>query len=241
MVALPSALTPIPRDQRPDRHLTPEAVSFSTVSDRIFGLVRVVRERDLLTFEHSRRVAIYAQRLARALGLDRAQARQCALAGLLHDAGKVWMPQDILNKRGPLTSAEYAKIQAHALIGERLITSQDIPEFFAQATRSHHEAFDGRGYPDGLIGEAIPWGARLVAIADTFDVITSDRPYKVVASVATALAEIARGRGSQFDPLMVDTFVALAAAQPQFLALPRICAVEWNGARSAAYQIATGF
>ncbi len=180
---------------------------------RIFDLVFQVRQRDLLTYEHSRRVALYARRLARALGHDREEVQRFGLAGMLHDAGKTWILDDILNKKGPLNGAQYHDIRRHAEIGANLITAFDLPDFFRDAALSHHEAYDGSGYPDKLAGERIPYVARVLTVADVFDVITSDRPYSAAKTVAEALGDLERKVSAQFDPQVVAAFAALVRRQ----------------------------
>jgi putative two-component system response regulator len=232
----------VPQHERPDLHITPAEVSDLDERRRVLALLEAVRERDIVTFEHSRRVAIYAQRLARALGKTRSEATQYAMAGQIHDAGKSWINNDILKKTGELTEAEYHTIRAHVLIGERMAVAYDLPELLRQAARSHHEAFDGSGYPDGLSGTAIPEVARVVAVVDAFDVITTDRPYKEASDMAAALAEIERQMGYQFDPTIASTFITLARKAETFLVEPRLCVVGWRPSHLGAwYQIVTRF
>jgi putative nucleotidyltransferase with HDIG domain len=232
----------VPPGQRPDAHILPAHVSSLGERQRIFAIVATVRERDILTFEHSRRVAIYAQRLARRLGYSHPEAEHFALAGQLHDAGKSWITDAILKKSGGLDDDEYATVRAHTIIGERMAMAYDLPQFFTQAVRHHHENMDGSGYPDGLSGTAIPFVARLLAVVDAFDVITSERPYKDAATVEVACAEIARMAGHQFDPALAAAFIELANSHPKFVVPARICAVPWNPHQAGVwYQIATGF
>jgi HD-GYP domain-containing protein (c-di-GMP phosphodiesterase class II) len=236
------AFRSIPRHERPDNHILPAQVSELDDRQRIFAIVETVRQRDILTYEHSRRVAIYAQRLARRLGASRAEAERFALAGQIHDAGKSWIADTILNKTGALTDEEFDTIRAHTLIGERIADAYDLPEFFTQAARHHHENYDGSGYPDGLSGIAIPFVARVLAVADAFDVITSERPYKPAATLDDALAEIARMAGRQFDPALAAVFADLARAHEPFIVPARICAVPWYPQHAGAwYRIATEF
>jgi HD-GYP domain-containing protein (c-di-GMP phosphodiesterase class II) len=226
-------------DERLDSHLLPESVSGFSARERLFNVVQVVRERDILTFEHSRRVAIYARRLARALGHTGDDAQQYALLGLVHDAGKIMIGEAILNKCGALTPAEIDEIRQHATIGALLIAGYDLPEFFTPAVRHHHEAYNGSGYPKHLCGDAIPEAARLIAIVDAFDVITSARPYKVAeTSLTVALDTIAADAGRQFDPEMARVFVDVARQRPHFIVPARLCAVKTGTARD---QIATDF
>lgn len=232
----------VPHQERPDLDISPTEVSDFDERQRIFAVINSVRERDILTFEHSRRVAIYAQRLARALGMGRAEAARYALAGRLHDAGKSWIADTILNKTGELTPTEYDTIRAHVLIGERLAEAYDLPPLFGQAARSHHEAFDGSGYPDGLSGTEIPYVARVLAVVDAFDVMTSDRPYREATGIAVALAEMERGASHQFDPDIARTFIPLTKGDENFIVPARLCVVPLNRAPVGAwYQIATHF
>ena len=164
---------PIPHDQRPDLDILPADVSGQSERQRILAIYETVRERDILTAEHSRRVGIYAQRLARHMGRCRDEIVAFGLAGRIHDAGKSWMPNDILKKTGELSSVEADVIRDHTIIGERIAIAYDLPEFYLHAIRNHHEWFDGTGYPDKLCGANIPFVARLLAVVDAFDVITS--------------------------------------------------------------------
>ncbi len=244
MVAAVSFTGQAEHEQRIDSHLTPAEVSATSERDRLFALVNVIRERDVLTAEHSRRVATYAQRLARALGHDRAQAHDFGLLGLIHDVGKVWITDGILKKTGPLTQDEYRAIQQHAPSGGSIVSGYDLPAWLAQGVRHHHEAHDGSGYPDGLAGDAIPYAARIIAVVDAFDVITSDRPYKQAVAFDIALDAIARDAGTKLDPLIARSFVEMAAhwPQPHFVVPPRLCIVASRTNADAAWvQIATGF
>lgn len=241
-LASTSAFHSVPRHERPDSHILPAQVSNLDDRQRIFAIVETVRQRDILTYEHARRVAIYAQRLARRLGAARAEAERFALAGQIHDAGKSWIADAILKKTGTLNAEEFDIIRAHTIIGERIADAYDLPEFFTQAVRHHHENYDGSGYPDGLSGIAIPFVARVLAVADAFDVITSERPYKQAATMDDALAEITRMAGSQFDPALAGVFADLAREHERFVVPARICAVPWNPQHAGAwYQIATEF
>ena len=159
--------------------------------------------------------------LWRALGLDDNVARQVELGGHVHDIGKIGVREAILNKPGPLTDEEYEHIMLHPMVGWRILSPllQDAP-LALNIVRSHHERFDGRGIPDGLAGTAIPIEARIAAVADAFDAMTSGRPYRAERrySVDAALAELRRCRGTQFDPLVVDAF--LGAVDEGMLAIP---------------------
>lgn len=176
-----------------------------------------------MTYEHSRRVATYAQRLARYLGWSRRDARDLALAALVHDLGKTWIVNAILNKSEALSDEERRTMERHPIIGARILIGCDVDPFYVEAVLYHHESWDGRGYPTGLQGEEIPLSARLLKIADVYDVLTSQRPYNTPLSSAAARERILAGSGSSFDPVAVDAFVSLLDSHPHFTILPRIC------------------
>jgi putative two-component system response regulator len=160
---------------------------------------------------HQRRVGMTAGAIGAVLGLDEAELRDLRLAGPLHDVGKVALPLDLLTKRGRLTPLENETMKTHTTVGSRLLRGSGSPllDTAAAIARSHHERWDGLGYPDGLAGEAIPLAARLVAVADAFDVLTHDTPYQAAMGVEEAIAEIERLRGSAYDPAAVDAFATL--------------------------------
>jgi HD-GYP domain-containing protein (c-di-GMP phosphodiesterase class II) len=161
------------------------------------------------TLQHSRRVAGYSERIGRLLGLRAAELGPLKLGSLLHDIGKIAIPHNVLMKPGSLNEAEWIVMRLHPRIGWELMS--DFPELAAEAeiVYAHHERYDGRGYPRSLQGEEIPLGARIFAIADTFDAITSDRPYRKGRSSEQALAEIQRHARTQFDPRLVHEFVRI--------------------------------
>ena len=168
--------------------------------------------RDIGTEAHSRRVHGYALATAQAYGLPAGEMLHLAHGVLLHDIGKIGIPDAILLKPGPLTQAEWDIMRQHPDIGARLI--QDIP--FLQGAipivRHHHERWDGTGYPDHLRGEAIPLGARIFAVVDAFDAMTFDRPYSRAISFDEARAEIRRSAGGHFDPAVVEAFARIPDA-----------------------------
>ena len=179
---------------------------------RIDALVVRLERRDPLSSEHSRAVAAWCSRLARRLGLDRAEVTFATRCGLLHDVGKALTPPEVLNAPRALTDREWTIMRAHAAAGERLV--RGIPELrpFAPAVRSHHERLDGRGYPDGLPASAIPLTARIVAVADCFNAMIGRRPYRIPMAPSRALEELVRNRGTQFDPEIVDAMVEVVQA-----------------------------
>lgn len=176
--------------------------------------------KDPATLRHCQRVALYAGELARALGWSEARCRQLQRAGLLHDIGKLALPTAILNKAGPLTTEEFALVRTHPARGAALLAPMEDCRELLPWVRAHHERWDGSGYPDGLSGGAIPEQARILAIADSFDAMTSRRSYRRPLGLSSALEELRRGMGSQFDPELTEVFLTLAA-QPGFLVWER--------------------
>jgi Response regulator containing a CheY-like receiver domain and an HD-GYP domain len=143
------------------------------------------------------------------MGYDDRRADEVYLAGLLHDVGKIGIPDLILKKDGKLTSEEYGEIQGHTSIGAHILASIEAMDFLAMGAKYHHEKYDGTGYPKGLAGNEIPEIGRIIAVADVFDALVSKRHYKEAMDVETAKREILRGSGTQFDPRIVEVFLRL--------------------------------
>jgi len=171
-------------------------------------LAMAVDAKDQITHGHIRRVQVYALELAKRLGVkDEHQVKAIATAALLHDMGKLAIPEHILNKPGQLTPAEFEKIKRHADIGADLLSSVKFPYPVIPIVRHHHEHWDGTGYPTGISGTDIPLGARILSVVDCFDALTSDRPYRPRLSTEDAFRVLRERRAIQYDPLVVDTFV----------------------------------
>jgi putative two-component system response regulator len=183
-----------------------------TFLDAIDMMVSTLEARDPYTCGHSHRVRDYSLRLARALGFAARERKQLSLAAKLHDVGKLGVPEHILNKPDRLTGEEFEVIRRHPLIGERILSTVIHSRAVLSAIRGHHERLDGAGYPDGLAGPHLPPLARIIAIADTFDALTSSRAYRAALSRRDALAVIEDAAGTQFDPLYVRTFLNCFAA-----------------------------
>jgi putative nucleotidyltransferase with HDIG domain len=163
--------------------------------------------RDLATFEHAKRVRRYATALATKAGLsDPDLLRAIETAALFHDVGKLAIPDQLLAKPGPLTREEYDHVKQHAAIGADLLAGLSLPGPLPLLVRHHHENWDGTGYPSRLRGEDIPAGARALAIADCYDAMTSDRPYRRAMGHTAAMTMMSQRRGTMFDPQMTDTF-----------------------------------
>ena len=181
----------------------------STFLSAINSLVRTLEARDAYTSGHSMRVRRLALRLAVGLGLDARQRKHISLASKLHDIGKVGLPESILNKEGTLSESEVALVREHPVIGERILTPIIRSQTVLAAIRGHHERYDGTGYPDGLSGENIPLEARIIAIVDCFDAVTSSRAYREPLPHSQAIDLIRAGRGTQFDPYLVPIFLQM--------------------------------
>ncbi|AWN38160.1 HD domain-containing phosphohydrolase [Methylobacterium radiodurans] len=175
----------------------------------IFRLSLAVEYRDNDTGDHTWRVARYSELMAEALGLPPDACRRLYLAAPLHDVGKVAVPDGVLLKRGKLDPEEFALIQTHAEIGRRILgdSESELIQLAAEIAGAHHEKWDGSGYPRGLAGQAIPLAARIVAVADVFDALTSERPYKKAVPFEDALDLIQAESGRHFDPACVAAFV----------------------------------
>lgn len=189
----------------------------------VYSLARSIRERDIITYEHSRRVAVYVYRLARHLGLARRASRDLALAALVHDLGKTWIQNDVLHKDSALSSDERHAMEQHPRVGARFLQVYGAPAALVEIVMHHHETYDGRGYPDRLAGEAIPFGARVLTVADVFDALTSERSYKCAMDMTTARAIVENGIGTHFDPTIARAFLELLDGDPNFTLPSRLC------------------
>jgi diguanylate cyclase (GGDEF)-like protein len=176
-------------------------------------LLRLLAERSLDLERHTADVALLAAQTAERLGLMPDEVERIRLAAELHDVGKAAIPDAILLKAGPLNEDEWAFIRRHTVIGERIVRAAPSLAHTADLVRWHHERPDGTGYPDALPADEIPVGARIIAVADVFDAMVSDRPYRAGRTVEAALAELRRCAGTQFDPAVVDAFTAVVGAR----------------------------
>jgi diguanylate cyclase (GGDEF)-like protein len=184
----------------------------SALLGTVEALAALVEARDHYTGQHTHAVALLTLRLALALGLDAAQARMVSLAGRLHDVGKVAIPDAVLQKAGRLSAEEWALMRTHPVVGAELVGHVPALRGAASLIRAHHEHWDGAGYPAGLAGEAIPLGARIIAVAEAYEAMTSERPYRPAGPATWALAELRRCAGTQFDPTVVTALEQVLAA-----------------------------
>ncbi|HAG07796.1 MAG: HD domain protein [Clostridia bacterium 62_21] len=171
-------------------------------------LADIIDRRDLYTAKHSQRVAKLAEATAWAMKLSAKEVEEIALAGRVHDIGKVAISDYILLKNGSLSPEEYEAVKTHPRVGFEILSNLYLYKKCAHYVLYHHERFDGTGYPVGLKGEAIPLGARILAVADTYDAMTTDRPYRRALTRQQALDELRRCSGTQFDPAVVNAFLA---------------------------------
>jgi putative nucleotidyltransferase with HDIG domain len=179
------------------------------------ALVATLDARDRYTAGHSAAVAVYARDIATRLDLNIAQRELTHLCGLVHDIGKVGLPAGLLEKPGPLTLEERRQMEEHSVIGERILRRVEGYEQIARVVRHHHERVDGQGYPDRLAGDEIPLIARIIAVADAYDAMTSDRPYRDAMPSRIARMRMAQAVGSQFDTTVVAAFEAILAQAPE--------------------------
>ena len=181
--------------------------------ETIKALADSIEAKDNYTRGHSERVLQYAMRFADALGLEQRHKTQLQYTAILHDIGKIAVPLEVLNKPGALTDREYDQIKQHPAVGWRILDNISYLEPVSRAVRQHHEKMDGTGYPDGVAGEQICLLARILAIVDAFDAMTSARPYRSAMSVAVACGELKRCEGRQFDPALVAVFCGQVAPE----------------------------
>jgi HD-GYP domain-containing protein (c-di-GMP phosphodiesterase class II) len=179
------------------------------IGQSLLGMAAALEPRDPCTRGHSERVGAWGRRLAGALGLPADQVDIVAQAGRLHDIGKIGVPEAVLRKRGPLDHDEWAIVRNHPLVGSQIVAPFEFLSIGATVIRHHHERWDGSGYPDGLTGADIPLGARIVAVADVFDALTSDRPYRPALPCAAALAHLTAEAGRTLDADVVAALLGL--------------------------------
>jgi putative nucleotidyltransferase with HDIG domain len=182
-----------------------------SICQSLLGLANALEAKDPYTRGHSERVGALAGRLATTLAMPGEDADTIAQAGLLHDIGKIGVPEAVLRKRGPLADDEWEMMRRHPITGAQIVAPFEFFAAGALAIRHHHERCDGSGYPDGLVGAAIPAGARVVAVADVFDALTSDRPYRRALTAPHALELIVRQAGITLDADVVAALVAVLA------------------------------
>ncbi|HKC07555.1 MAG TPA: HD-GYP domain-containing protein [Methylomirabilota bacterium] len=175
----------------------------------LLGLANALEAKDVYTRGHSERVAALARRIALAAGVPPAAADVIAQAGLLHDLGKIGIPENVLRKPGPLSDEEWAVMRRHPVVGAQIVSPLEFFAAGAVIVRHHHERHDGSGYPDGLRGEQIPLGARIVAVADVYDALTSDRPYRPRLARADVVRHLESEAGETLDTRLATLCIRL--------------------------------
>ena len=191
------------------------AATIGTNVEVVAALAQALEERDQYTGEHSESVVDLTERVAEALGLDADEVKNVRTAALLHDIGKVGIPDEILHKDGPLDAREWEIMRQHPVIGERIMRAIPGMGQIARVVRHEHERWDGGGYPDGLVGDAIPLAARIILACDAYHAMVSDRPYRKAMSHHDAMAELTANAGTQFDPEVVQALVGYLVGRRQ--------------------------
>ena len=201
----------IPTDMTPSRRASLEGVR---------ALVRAVEAKDPYTRRHSEQVTHYTVHLSRAMGAGIDQVEGFRVAALLHDVGKIGVPDAILTKTGPLAPEEFEYVRRHPAVGADILSHVTVFSTESHVVRHHHEWWDGTGYPDGLAGDEAPLGARIIHVADSIDAMLMDRSYKLAYPIAKMLDELARCAGSQFDPDVAVRALQWCRQNPHLLILP---------------------
>lgn len=177
--------------------------------ETIYAFAEAIGARDGYTMGHSEKVAEYSRLIAERMGLDEKTVDLAFLCGIVHDVGKIGIPEEVLNKKGPLSSDEYKLIMGHSQMGASILSHISWLEDIVPVIEAHHERYNGSGYPMGLKGGDIPLLSRILAVADAFDAMTSDRSYRKAYSLEKAVEELKGNSGSQFDPQIVEIFIEM--------------------------------
>lgn len=199
---------------RLQRHLADEVEKKTVEYEELFiqvveSLAAAIDAKDAYTNGHSLRVAEYSREIAKRFGYDGQKQDAVFMMGLLHDVGKIGVPDEVINKPARLTDEEFAMIKTHPAMGAKILSSIKKMPRLADGARWHHERYDGRGYPDGLAGEQIPEEARMIAVADAYDAMTSNRSYRRSLSQEIVREEIEKGKGTQFDPQFAQIMIEM--------------------------------
>lgn len=203
----------------PGQAVSPAPTDTAPTADAVYECLRSVmvslEEKDSYTYGHSIRLAEYAVMLATEMGLSPREIREAELSALLHDVGKIGIPDSVLLKPARLTRAEFEIMKTHPVRSERIVQKISSLHHLLPGIRHHHERWDGHGYPDGLKAEEIPLYARLILVVDTYDAMTSTRPYRLALDKEIAIEELRRCAGTQFDATLVEHFIRALRKQDQ--------------------------
>jgi len=189
--------------------------------ETVIAFSEALDAKDQYTAGHSRRVMEYSVDIGQRMKLDENDIEQLKKSALLHDIGKIGIPDAVLHKKGKLSDVEYSIIKAHSEIGATILKAIKSFNYLVPAVYHHHERFDGKGYPHGIKGGEIPLHARIIAVADSFDAITSNRPYRNAFALQEALAELEKNKEVQFDPYIADTFIEILNSSPYYFSIHR--------------------
>lgn len=207
---------------RLQKHLTEEVLRKTKENEQLFlhvvsSLAGAIDAKDTYTNGHSGRVAEYSKEIAKRFGYSEKEQSDIYIMGLLHDVGKIGVPDAVINKPGKLTDEEFEYIKKHPVVGSQILKNiKEMPKLSVGA-RWHHERYDGEGYPDGLAGEDIPPEARIIAVADAYDAMTSNRSYREVMPQEKVRQELINGKGSQFDPEFADIMIEMIDEDKDYL------------------------
>ncbi|KJS02447.1 MAG: PAS/PAC sensor protein [Peptococcaceae bacterium BRH_c4a] len=190
------------------KHIRP-TVAPSSHLETVYAFAEAIGARDCYTMGHSEKVAEYSRLIAERMGMDQQTVDLAYMCGVVHDVGKIGIPEEILNKKSPLSSEEYKLIMGHSIMGASILSHISWLEDIIPVIEAHHEKFNGTGYPRGLKGDEIPLLSRILAVSDAFDAMTSDRSYRKAFPLEKALDELVRNAGIQFDPTIVDIFIEM--------------------------------
>ena len=197
------------KDQEIEFYKEAKKMPTSMFEQTVEALVSAIDAKDIRTRGHSARVAMYARKIGEKAGLSEEECEDLYFAALLHDAGKIGIPELILNKPEKLTDEEYETVKSHTVMGDQILSKIKLAPYLSVGARSHHERYDGTGYPDGLAGEDIPEIARIIAVADAYDVMTSKRTYHDPMPTSAVRQEVVDGKGTQFDPRFADIMLEM--------------------------------
>ncbi|MFZ5648682.1 MAG: HD domain-containing phosphohydrolase [Bacillota bacterium] len=191
------------------RRLFDTSVTPSEHFETIYAFAEAIGARDCYTMGHSEKVAEYSRWIAEKMELDQQMVDMAYLCGVVHDVGKIGIPEEVLNKKGPLNNDEYRLIMGHSQMGASILSHISWLEDIVPVIEAHHERYNGSGYPMGLKGDEIPLLSRILAVADAFDAMTSDRSYRKAYPLEKAVNELVKNSGTQFDPVVVKVFLEI--------------------------------
>ena len=202
--------------QNPAEELSAEKRDRLLITQVLEALARTIDAKDKYTNGHSERVAIYSRMIARKLGLSPDEQEEIYYMGLLHDIGKIGVPHDLISKTSGLTDEEYSVMKSHPIVGYDILSEiSSMPEL-AMAARWHHEHFNGGGYPDGIAGDEIPFPVRIIAVADSYDAMASNRSYRQYLPQDVVRAEIMKNSGTQFDPAVAQAMIEIIDSDTKY-------------------------